>query len=286
MHGRKLDVQAPTFDRADLPFADVDPEAAPISDLVARCAIDHTVGPIAHTIGGARAGYARWCAFRSNGLRTYAERRNDAARDGVSRLSAYLHHGHVSPLRIAREAHAVGGSGAERFLDELIVWRELAHNLCFHRQQCIESLDVLPMWAQETLREHAGDARDVLSWETLARGRTGDELWDLCQTSLIRHGELHNNVRMTWGKAIPRWTEDPASALRLLLGLNHRFALDGSDPNSYGGLLWCLGLFDRPFTPDQPVLGAVRSRSTEAHARRLDTDRYASTFVLRPWSGR
>jgi predicted NAD/FAD-dependent oxidoreductase len=84
---------------------------------------------------------------------------------------------------------------------------------------------------------------------------------------------------MTWGKALPGWTESPQRALELLIDLNHRFALDGSDPNSYGGLLWCLGLFDRPFEPERPVLGSVRSRSTASHARRLDLEAYASRVL-------
>ncbi len=269
------------FDRSSLPFEDVDLATADITELVADCRIDHTIGPVAHTPGGSVAGYERWRKFREAGLTGYSARRNDPTAAGVSRLSAYLHHGHVSPFRIAREAAAVGGKGAEKFLDELIVWRELAHNLCFHRHREIESLEVLPAWAQSTLEAHAGDPRQVLSWETLARGRTGDRFWDLCQASLVRHGELHNNVRMTWGKALASWAETPARALELLIDLNHRFALDGSDPNSYGGLLWCLGLFDRPFAPEQPVLGSIRPRATAAHARRLDLDRYAGQ-VLAP----
>lgn len=28
--------------------------------------------------------------------------------------------------------------------------------------------------------------------------------------------------------------------------LNHKFALDGCDPSSYGGILWCFGQFDGP----------------------------------------
>jgi hypothetical protein len=51
------------------------------------------------------------------------------------------------------------------------------------------------------------------------------------------HGELHNNLRMTWAKAIVPWRPDPEAALATLIDLNHRFALDGSDQNSYGGLL-------------------------------------------------
>ena len=269
------------FDCSKLMFDDVDFETESIREMVARCPIDHTVGPVPHTRGGAIAGYQRWQYFRNSRLRDYAAHRNDAAADGVSRLSPYLHHGHVSPLRVARETAAVGGKGAQKFLDELIVWRELAHNLCFHRHREVESLAVLPQWAQDTLADHATDPRDVLSWETLARGTTGDRLWDLCQASLLRHGELHNNVRMTWGKAILGWAASPERALELLIDLNHRFALDGSDPSSYCGLLWCLGLFDRPFTPERPVMGRVRSRPTAVHARRLDLDRYARR-VLEP----
>jgi photolyase PhrII len=262
----------------DLPFTPVAWEAASIPELCAACDIDHSLPPVTHTVGGSSAGYARWEAFKRDGLGSYHRRRNDAAQAwprGVSRLSPYLHHGHVSPLRIAREAAAEGGEGADKFLDELLIWRELAHNFCFHTADP-EAWDTLPGWARETLSAHAADAREqILDSETLARAASGDRLWDLAQRSLLAHGELHNNLRMTWAKAIPRWTESPQRALQELIDLNHRHALDGSDPNSYGGLLWTLGLFDRPFKPEQPVLGTVRGRDTEQHARRLDLETYA-----------
>ncbi len=258
-----------------LPFEPVDLAGADLGALVAACDIDHMVGPVADTPGGSRAGYARWARFRDERLHAYARRRNDALdRDGVSRLSPYLHFGHVSPFAIAREAMAVGGPGAAKFLDELLVWRELAHAWCFHTEE-IETLEALPRWAQATLEAHRDDTRDrTYDWETLARGRTGDALWDAAQTSLMVHGELHNNLRMTWGKALPPWTATPEAAMRLLVDLNHRFALDGRDPNSYGGLFWCLGLFDRPFEPPSPVTGTLRARSTVGHAKRLDVDAY------------
>jgi deoxyribodipyrimidine photolyase len=47
----------------------------------------------------------------------------------------------------------------------------------------------------------------------LARG-SGDRLWDLAQRSLLVHGELHNNLRMTWAKAIPGWTQGPRARWR------------------------------------------------------------------------
>lgn len=258
-----------------LPFAPIDAarlDDDAIAELVAACAIDHGVAPVRTLRGGTEAGYARWDAFRASGLARYAARRNDAALDGTSRLSHYLHYGHVAPLRIAREAVA---ASADKFLDELLVWRELAWHFAAHTPD-VESLAVIPEWARATLEAHARDPRSSPTREALERGRTGDVLWDLAQRALVSTGELHNNVRMTWGKAIVGWADGAEAARRTLVDLNHRYALDGRDPASYGGLYWCLGLFDRPFSPAIPVLGTVRPRPTAVHARRLDLDAFAA----------
>lgn len=267
---------APLGDLPDLPFEPVDLEQADLAALIAGCEIDHAVAPVPHTPGGSRAAETRWQSFRDQRLVRYHRQRNDPLADGVSRLSAYLHYGQISPFRIAREAAAQGGAGAEKFLDELLVWRELAWAFCFHHPQH-EQLSVLPEWARATLEVHRQDRRPVLhDWETLARGRSGDALWDAAQRSLLIHGELHNNVRMTWGKALLAWTPDAGTALARLIDLNHRYALDGRDPNSYAGILWCLGLFDRPFQPEQPILGSVRGRAIQHHASRLNVTAYAA----------
>lgn len=246
-----------------------------VSGWIAACHIDHGVPPIPGSPGGSRAGYARWEAFRDGGLRGYARRRNDALQDGVSRISPYLHYGHVSPLRIASEATEIGGKGAEKYLDELLVWRELSHAWCMNNPDH-DHISVLPGWARSTLADHASDPRpQLLSWEEMARAETEDDLWDAAQRSLLIHGELHNNVRMTWGKAVLNWTPDADTAYRTIQDLNHRYALDGRDPNSYGGLVWCLGGLDRPFDPPRPIFGTVRPRDTATHARRLDVEEYA-----------
>ncbi len=263
-----------------LPFEPVDLGARTIAPLVAECDIDHTVGPVSHTPGGTAAGMARWRRFLDGPIQRYAYDRNDALLDGTSRMSAYLHMGFVSPFRLAREAAALDGEGPDKFLDELLVWREIAHSFCFHTPE-LGSLEALPAWARATLEAHAHDERRAVDREALARGRTGEPLWDAAQTSLLRHGELHNNVRMTWGKALLDWTRDPAAALEALIDLNHRYALDGRDPASYGGLLWCLGLFDRPFEPEAPVRGTLRPRPPRQHAKRLDVAAYRAK-VTRP----
>lgn len=257
-----------------LPFQPIDLQAADLPELISRCEIDHSVGPVIDTQGGSNAGNARWNRFIETGIGRYAARRNNALVDGVSRMSAYLHYGMVSPMRIAREAAAINSEGGEKYLDELLIWRELAYAFCFHRADH-DQWSAIPEWAQATLQTHAGDPRpELYAWEQLARAQTNDAFWNAAQMSLLRQGELHNNVRMTWGKAILNWTKLPQDALKLLIDLNHRYALDGRDPASFGGLLWCLGQFDRPFEPETRVFGTVRPRSTREHARRLDTESY------------
>ena len=257
-----------------LPFQPIDLQKADLPNLISRCEIDHSVGPVVDTPGGSAAGYTRWNQFKEKRLRKYAKQRNNATLDGVSRMSAYLHYGMVSPLRMARESADIDSAGSEKFLDELLIWRELAYAFCFHRTDH-DQWSALPDWAQATLETHTDDHRDkIYTWEQLARAETDDQFWDSAQTSLLMQGELHNNVRMTWGKAILNWTKSPQDALRLMIDLNHRYALDGRDPASYGGLLWCLGQFDRPFKPESNIFGTVRPRSTKDHARRLDIDAY------------
>lgn len=279
---QEMEVHCPMYMGA-LPFVPLDLQDCDLAEVIGMCDIDHTIAPIADTPGGSRAGYARWEHFKKNALSQYASQRTDPTKPAAgSRLSSYLNYGMISPLRIAREAHA---HRAEKFLDELIVWRELAYHYCFHRQDNLHSFATLPEWAQATLREHSGDPRpSQQSWESLARARSGDPLWDACQRSLLKHGELHNNVRMTWGKSFLQWADSPERALGLAVDLNHRYALDGRSPASYGGLLWCFGQFDRPFYPAQPIYGTVRQRSLAEHSARLDMQKFEQ-IVDRPISG-
>ena len=263
----------------DLPFEPFD-LASDLGEAIASCAIDHSVPPVSWARGGSRAGWARWEAFRDEGLSRYAADRNDPLLDGTSRLSPWLHYGMVSPAAVARDAVAAGGKGGRKYVDELVVWRELAHTWCLYQREH-ETLAALPSWAQATLQAHASDPRPFApSLDRLHRGDTGVAVWDLAQRSLLRDGWLHNNVRMTWGKALLEWSPTPQEALRRLIDLNHRYALDGRDPASYGGLLWCLGQFDRPF-PEAPVRGTVRGRSVAGHAKRLDLDAWAARIGQR-----
>lgn len=259
-------------------FPDLTLEREQLSALIATAKIDHSIPP-ALLMGGSKTGYQRYQRFLKSALKNYHKDRNNPLVDGVSRLSPYFHYGMISPFRIVRELSQHQGKGAEKFLDELLIWRELSYHWCAQVDNP-ESLSSLPSWAQETLEQHRLDPRYIYNYWQLSNRQTTSELWNECQRSLQWEGELHNNIRMTWGKQLLHWTQNPEQALRFLVDLNHRYALDGRDPSSYGGLLWCLGLFDRAF-PEQSILGTVRSRCAFAHAARLPVTQYQSQLLQR-----
>ena len=74
---------------------------------------------------------------------------------------------------------------------------------------------------------------------------------------------------MLWGKKILEWSATPREALDVMIELNNKYALDGRDPNSYTGIFWCLGRYDRPWAPERPVFGTVRYMSSESARRKL-----------------
>lgn len=274
-----IDVGAPRSWNGGLPFEPVNIASLTSPNerlaLLHRCNIDKTVHPVWNQRGGERASLKRWEEFLTNGLSGYARRRNNAADpNGVSRLSMAIHYGMISVMKIVREAHDVGTKAAEKFLDELLIFREHAWHHVYSREEPYGSHN-LPNWARESWQETSEDVRTtVLNREDFEIGNSPNHLWNLCQTSLYRHGELHNNLRMTWGKATPHWTNSLEASMQMGQHLNDKFALDGRDPSSVAGIQWCHGLFDRPFLPPLPVMGVVRKRELETHQSRLDMDAY------------
>jgi len=159
----------------------------------------------------------------------------------------------------------------DAFLDEAITWRDLGYQWHWARRLDTESLArALPAWALKTLARHADDEREYLytaeEWEA---GATHDPLWNAAQRELALTGTIHNYLRMLRGKKVIEWSRTPEEAYRTLVHLNNKYALDGRDPNSWSGILWCFGLFDRPWAPERPVLGQVRYMSSANTAKKF-----------------
>ena len=268
------------------------------ADVLATLPIDHDVVPVAAR-GGTDAGRARLKAFVDRDLATYADDRHDPDDPRTSGLSAYLHFGHISAHEVfdavmthegwTRRKLAAGGGGkregwwgvtrgAESFLDQLVTWRELGFNAAAHLPDH-DRYESLPAWAQATLAAHARDPRPHrYDRDAFERAATHDPLWNAAQTELVRDGRIHTYLRMLWGKKILEWSRTPQDALATMIHLNDKYALDGRDPNSFSGIFWCLGRYDRPWGPEREIFGTVRYMSSENTARKLRVKSYLARY--------
>ncbi|MCC6358333.1 MAG: deoxyribodipyrimidine photolyase, partial [Phycisphaerales bacterium] len=66
--------------------------------------------------------------------------------------------------------------------------------------------------------------------------------------------------------------------LATMIHLNNKYGLDGRNPNSYTGIFWVLGRYDRPWGPERPIFGTVRYMSSENTARKFDVKGYIARF--------
>ncbi|WP_263350697.1 deoxyribodipyrimidine photo-lyase [Acidicapsa acidisoli] len=242
--------------------------------------LDRSVGPVDAFVGGTKAALRRLKEFTDTQLKDYDETRNHPEICGTSQMSPYLHYGHISPLTIAlavRDVEARGKAGKEvcdKYLDELIGWRELAVLFCKYNPN-YDNWECAEPWAKKTLTEHTGDKRPwSYSLAQLERAETHDELWNAAQREMVRDGWMHNYMRMYWAKKILEWSPDVATAFERAVILNDRYELDGRDPNGYAGIAWAIvGKHDRPWF-DRPVFGLVRYMSGESTGKKFDSKRY------------
>jgi deoxyribodipyrimidine photo-lyase len=242
--------------------------------------LDRKVGPVDSFTGGTHAALKRLSEFVRLELKHYENARNHPELKGTSRLSPYLHFGNIGPLTVAlaveeavKQGKVPAGAG-EKFLDELIGWRELAVLFVRHEPN-YDNWECAAPWARKTLIEHAGDARPYrYSPKQLERGETGDELWNAAQREMVVTGWMHGYMRMYWGKKILEWAPDPATAFDWAVRLNDRYELDGRDPNGYAGIAWAIvGRHDRPWF-NRPVFGLVRTMTEASTSKKFDAARY------------
>jgi len=210
-------------------------------------------------------------------------------------MSPYFHFGHISthevfeklvkheswspeqikPNLVGRREGWWGGSlNFDSFLDELITWRELGYHTCVRRAN-YNQYSSLPEWAVKTLQEHATDEREhVYSLDQLTYSETHDEIWNAAQNQLREQGIIQNYLRMLWGKKILEWSPNPQIALSYMITLNDRYALDGRDPNSYSGVFWVLGRYDRAWGPERDIYGKIRYMTSDSAARKFNLKPY------------
>ena len=300
---------------ARIPWLDGPPTAIvrrwPVADIGALTAgagalaalpIDHSVSPLDFD-GGSDAASQALSLFLDRRLDRYAEGRRDVIDRATSELSPYLHFGHISaheifaaittregwnPSRVFHKATAArcGWWGmseeAEAFVDQLLTWRELGYNMSWQRDD-YNRYRSLPAWARQSLEEHASDPREhIYTLVELEQAATHDELWNAAQRELVRDGRIHNYLRMLWGKKILKWSQAPSEALAAMIELNNKYAVDGRNPNSYSGIFWCLGRYDRAWGPERPIFGKIRYMTSGSTRRKLDAKSYIAAYGAKP----
>jgi deoxyribodipyrimidine photo-lyase len=250
-------------------------------DITAGLAkLDRTIGPVDSFTGGTHSALLRLKDFVNLELRNYEVTRNHPEVKGTSRLSPYLHFGNIGPLTIAltvKRSVAEGkatAAAAEKYLDELIGWRELAVLFVRHEPN-YDNWECAATWARRSLIEHSGDPRNHrYTLAQLERGDSDDELWNAAQREMVDTGWMHNFMRMYWAKKILEWAPDPARAFEWAVTLNDRYELDGRDPNGYAGIAWAIvGRHDRPWF-NRPIFGLVRPMSGASMAKKFDANDY------------
>ncbi len=283
---------------ADWPMLDAEALSRP-RELAAALPIDHEVRAVA-TRGGMKAAAEALDRLVAKVLPRYDEDRNHPDEEATSGLSPYLHFGHVSAHEIFARLHEPEGfdlgrlaektrgarqgfwgldAAREGFLDQLVTWRELCYRTAAH-EPGFDRFDSLPDFALKTLMEHEDDPRDPLySPEVMEAAETHDEVWNAAQRELVTTGRMHNYLRMLWGKKILEWSKSPRAALDLMIHLNNRYALDGRNPNSYGGIFWVLGRYDRAWGPERPIFGKIRYMSSDNTKRKVRLKAYLERFA-------
>jgi deoxyribodipyrimidine photo-lyase len=181
----------------------------------------------------------------------YAERHDDLAADGTSRLSPYLHFGCVSPREVASRV------ADEAFIRQLC-WRDFYHQVTA----------AYPRITTEPLRRVEEDWRDdpeaLRRWQA---GATGVPIVDAGMRQLAAEGFLHNRARLL-----------VASYLTKQLGLDWRagaawfaeYLLDGDVPNNYGNWQWVAGTGNdtKPYRRFNPIRQAHRYDPDGTYVRR------------------
>ena len=251
--------------------------------------------------GGPNAAFTRLKRFLQIDFIRYADDRNQPDNDPSSGLSPYLHFGHISAHEIfsevaSHESWTTDSLGdvketkgsrngwwgmsphAEAFLDELVTWREIGYNAGCHDSN-YASFESIPDFAKTTLELHAGDPRSYLyTYEDFRDAKTHDDIWNAAQNQLVTEGRMHNYLRMLWGKKILEWSPSAKDALEIMIDLNNRYAVDGRNPNSYSGILWVLGKYDRAWGPERPIFGKVRYMSSDSTRRKLRLTEYLKKY--------
>jgi deoxyribodipyrimidine photo-lyase len=100
-------------------------------DITSGWKLDRSVEPVTAWRGGSVEAKRLLKEFVLHKLHGYGAQRNKPEIDHTSRMSPYLHFGHISPITVALTVQDADAPKADKetFLNQIVTWRELSVNL-------------------------------------------------------------------------------------------------------------------------------------------------------------
>ena len=227
--------------------------------------------------GGERAGREWMRQFMSAAVARYATDSHTPGRDGVSRLSPYLHLGCVSAREL--EQLATAGEGPAAFRRQLC-WRDFYAHVLLH-------------FPANTRAEHQPRYRGKLAFSHTRRlfdawreGRTGYPLVDAGMRQLLREGWMHNQTRLLAGSFLTKdlgidWRWGERWFMRLLL--------DGDQASNNGNWQWIASVGVDPQPPYRRIYNPVRQQvrfdphGTYVHQYLPELRAVPDEYLAEPW---
>ncbi|MFN2459118.1 MAG: deoxyribodipyrimidine photo-lyase [Candidatus Velthaea sp.] len=145
--------------------------------------------------GGSAAARAALADFAASRIDRYADRRNEPAAGGTSRLSPHLRAGTIgirACVHAALDARAVRAKHAAAQIDAWIgelAWRDFYQQLLVHFPHAAHA----PFLEEAAHVEYEYNAAHYAAW---CAGRTGYPIVDAAMTQLNATGWMHNRLRM------------------------------------------------------------------------------------------
>ncbi len=218
--------------------------------------------------------------FIENKLENY-DLRNEPSKDYSSGLSKYLKYGFISPNTILEYLDDINNENKDKFIEELIVRRELAYNFVLYNKDYSDFSSITYDWAYTTMKNHKDDEREYLyTVDDYVNFKTHDKYFNTAMKEMIHFGTMHSYMRMYWCKKIIEWSKTYKEAYETAIYLNNYYFLDGNTPNGYNGVAWCFGKHDRAWK-ERPIFGKLRYMNSNGLKNKFDIDKYVELIDLK-----
>ncbi|MGP3690120.1 cryptochrome/photolyase family protein [Streptomyces sp. IBSNAI002] len=270
-HWAGLPLRAPSAAPRNVPV----PAGLASEPLPARTAVRGVSGLLAR--GGESEGRELLDRWLGEGIRQYAETRDDLAGDVTSRLSLHLHFGTVSAVETVRRARQRGGLGAAAFVRQ-ICWRDFHHQVLAARPDAAAS-DYRSR--QDSWRTERDAGEEIQAWR---EGGTGYPVIDAAMRQLRQEGWMHNRARLLTASFLAKtlyvdWRIGARHFLDLLV--------DGDVANNQLNWQWVAGTGSdtRPNRVLNPLIQARRFDPDGAYVHRWvpELAGLSVPYVHQPW---